>query len=154
MITDAQIASLEAAAQSWCGTPFCEGSPVKGAGVSCHHVAAEIYFDSGLMPRTSIPNGPSKWSPANSRSLIAEWVEQSGCFVRIGEGLHGAELARLACVGDALGFRVVNAIHHAAICLRGGRIVHSLMGHGVVIAPAIPVAWERRLEAVWRLREI
>ncbi|PTX95776.1 hypothetical protein [Opitutus sp. ER46] len=154
MITAAQIRALESAAESWRDTPFCEGAPVKGAGASCHHAVAEIYFESGLLERTPIPNGPSHWSPANPNSLIVEWVESSGLFVRVGEGLKGRELSRLARPGDMLGFRICTAIHHAAIRLGGQRIVHSVMGHGVKIPPSIPFEWEHRLEAIWRIKAL
>jgi cell wall-associated NlpC family hydrolase len=154
MITAEQLKALEQAAESWKGTPFCEGAPVKGAGVSCHHVVAQVYMESGLMPCVPIPNGPSHWSPANARSLIVEWIEASGLFVQISAGLHGCALAQQAKPGDVLGFRVCNAIHHAAIQLSGGRIVHSVLKHGVRIPPCIPHDWERRLEGLWRLKSL
>lgn len=152
MISPDQLAALEAAAESWRKTPFCEGTPVKGAGVSCHHLVAEVFFESGILQRVPIPNGPAHWSAANSRSLIREWVEQSGLFF----GIMAAtgSLARIARPGDLLGFRVCNEIHHAAIQLGAGRIVHSVIGHGVQIPPCIPSEWERRLEAVWRPKPI
>lgn len=152
MITDQKLDALEAAALSWRGTPFCEGSAVKGGGVSCSYLMAELLFEAELTPRIAVPSGPSNWR-GQSRSLIEEWVEQSGLFVRIGGEAIGAELARLAQPADLLGFRVVNAIHHLMAQLRGGRVVHAIHGHGVVIAPAIPYEWGRRLERVWRLKE-
>lgn len=154
MISDVQLAALEAAARSWIGTPFCEGTPRKGLGVSCHHTVAEVYFESGLLPRIAVPDGPSHWSPANTRSLIEEWFDNSPLFLRVARDLTGAELVREIKPGDALGFRVVNAIHHAAIALPGRRMVHSVIGHGVLIAPNIPSAWEQRLAAVWRLKHL
>lgn len=145
MITAAQIAALDVAAESWKGTPFCEGSPIKGAGVSCHHLCAEVLFEAGLIARIPVPNGPSRYSPAEPRSLIAEWVEQSGLFVAV----EGPPMP-----ADLLGFRVVNAVHHAAIALGGGRIVHSVMGHGVLIAAVIPAMWAPRLQKIWRLKTL
>jgi len=142
MIPAERIEALEAAATSWVGTPFCEGTPVKGAGVSCHHLVAELFFESGLMVRQPIPNGPSNWR-AQHRSLIAEWVEASGLFLVVGGPAH---------VGDLLGFRV-GALHHAMIQLCGGRIVHSVARRGVEIAPQIPASWSCRLAVIWRFKE-
>ncbi|MFA5264974.1 MAG: NlpC/P60 family protein [Opitutaceae bacterium] len=146
MITPEQISALEAAAETWRGTPFCEGSPVQGAGVSCHHLPAELYFDAGLLTRLPIPNGPSKWTGGQDRSLIVEWVEASGLFIEI----SGREFLP----GDVLGFRLGHCIHHAALALGGGRIVHSVVGHGVSIEPSIPYAWEKRLEKIWRIKAL
>jgi hypothetical protein len=77
--------------------------------------------------------------------LIVEWVEESGLFV---------EVKGPPAPADFLGFRVVNAVHHAATALRGGRMVHSVLGRGVLIAPNIGAAWEQRLEKIWRLKAL
>ena len=155
MISPTQIAALEAAAQSWVGTPFCEGAPVKGAGVSCHHLVAEVLFESGLLPRVPVPNGPSNWR-GQDRSLIAEWIEASGICVCIAQAAPGS-LAPVSLLGaqpgDILGFRV-GPLHHAAILLSGGRIVHSISGREVGIAPQIPAIWANRLSAIWRLKSL
>ena len=143
MMTEAQLDALEAAARSWVGTPFCEGTPIKGAGVSCQHAAAEIYFEAQLIKRFPVPNGPTRYSAAQTRSLIVEWVQQSGLFVQVGGPPQP---------GDLLGFRVLNVVHHLMIALRGGRGVHCVSGHGVMILPSIPAAWAKRLEFIWRLR--
>lgn len=161
MISPAQLTQLEVAAASWCGTPFCEGSPVKGAGVSCHHACVESYFESGLMPRIPMPNGPSNWR-AQERSLIREWVEANGYFTTITQGHVVLEQNRqrflpadvsLALPGDLLGFRV-GALHHVGLLLSRGRLFHSVMGHTAGIAPQIPSEWARRLDAVWRLKSL
>ena len=150
-LTEAQLERLEAAAESWKGTPFCEGTPVKGAGVSCHHVCAEIFFEAEMIvPRIPIPNGPSNWR-GQHRSLIREWVETSGLFLTIAEG--AAAKSHLAQPGDLLGFRV-GALHHAMLQLARGRVVHSVVGHSVGIAPQIPSEWSRRLDAIWRLKSL
>ncbi|HEY1791571.1 MAG TPA: hypothetical protein VGG34_01520 [Opitutaceae bacterium] len=146
MITAAQLDALDAAAASWRGTPFCEGSPVRGAGISCSHLVAEVLFEAGLTPRIPVPDGPSSSSAIlSSESLIAKFIDGTGLFVRMDGFPQG---------GDVLGFRVGNAVHHAAVMLRGGRLVHSIRNHGVCVAPLIPAEWARRIEIVWRLKSV
>ena len=73
--------------------------------------------------------------------LIGTWVEESGYFETVTEPLPG----------DLLGFRLGHTLHHVAIMLTGGRMVHVFGAHGVQIAPCIPTAWAKRLEKIWRL---
>ena len=145
MITADQISALEAAAASWEGTPFCEGTPKKGLGCSCHHCVAEIYFEAGLIsPRIPVPNGPVHWTSGQPRSLIVEWIEESGLFVGVTGELHP---------GDCLGFRLGHSVHHIALQLDHGRAIHSVVGHGVRI-DHISGSWERRRAHVWRLKAV
>ncbi|MHB8520734.1 MAG: C40 family peptidase [Limisphaerales bacterium] len=54
--------NLVTAARSWLGTPFHAHSAIKGAGVDCVHLAAEIYraagiIDNFLPPQYSLDGG-------------------------------------------------------------------------------------------------
>lgn len=148
-----QLAALEAAAKAWEGTPFCEGSPLKGVAVSCQHLAAQTLMEAGLMPIVEIPNGPTNWR-GQSRSLIAEWIEQSGLFLDIGKGKTWRELITLTAPADVLGFLVGGSVHHIMLQLQSGRVFHSLSRHKACIAPAIPAEWEQRLTTIWRLKTL
>lgn len=151
------VAALEAAAQSWVGTPFCEGKPVKGAGVNCQNCVAEIYFEAGWLPRFEVPQGPRDWARSQSRSLMVEAIEACGHFAevwRTNPELRTQNPEPQIAAGDLLGFRVGHCIHHLAIALERGRIVHAVAGHGVIVAPCIPDVWLKRLERVWRIRSL
>lgn len=52
-------------------------------------------------------------------------------------------------VGDLLGFRVGRCVHHLAIVMQGGRLVHAVEGHGVAILSELPVVWRKRLARIW-----
>ena len=147
MISSEKLAALEAAARSWVGTPFCEGAPVKGSGVCCHHLVAEIDFEVGFLARQPVPDGPPGWSRSQSRSLIAEWLDGSPDFKLIAT-LSSAPVELQP--GDHVGFRLGLCVHHLGLMLGGGRMVHAVSGHAVAIAPAIPTPWKIRLEHVWR----
>lgn len=145
-----QIDAIEAAARGWDGTPFCADSAVRGAGVCCHRLVAEIYREAGVIPpAVSIPGGSPQWSRAQHRSPIADWIE-SGDGAQWFEPIFTAQ----AEPGDLLGFTIGRCIHHLAIALRGGRIVHAVEGHGARIVEHVPAVWSRRLAATWRPRNV
>jgi len=137
---------LEAAAAAWEGTPFCERSAVRGAGVSCSMLCFSVYHDAGWLPDLVVPNAPVGWSRSQNRSIMEEYLDH-------GEGLEW--FARVAAVdamqpGDLLGFRLGHCIHHLAILLGGGRVVSSVEQLGVRISPCLQPVWFKRLAAVWR----
>lgn len=139
--------ALEAACLSWCGTPFCENSAVKGAGVCCHLAVGEAYREAGLLPPDlRLPLGPAGWSRTQGRSLMEAWLDE-------GEGRHwfvAREPGVIRQSGDLLGFRVGHCVHHLAIQLDGGRLFHAVDRVGASIAPNLPPAWAKRLARVWR----
>jgi cell wall-associated NlpC family hydrolase len=131
MLTPAQLAALEATAAAWEHRRESQ----------CQLAMAGIYFDAGLLVRFEVPRGPRNWARAQGRSLIAGFVENCGLFTAVGPPPQP---------GDLLGFRLGCTLHHVAIQLGGGRLVHVFAPHGVLIAPCIPAAWLKRLEKIWR----
>ncbi len=57
-----RIVALQAACESWLGTPFRENSAAKGAGggVSCHNLVAAVYFETGALARVDVPRGRAR----------------------------------------------------------------------------------------------
>jgi cell wall-associated NlpC family hydrolase len=141
---------LEAAAKEWEGTPFCERSAVKGAGVSCHMLAFVVYRDAGWLPDMDIPMAPVGWSRAQNHSVMEEWLDR-------GEGRNWFErVAALDAIepGDLLGFRLGHCIHHLAVLLSGGRVVSSVENLGARISPCLQPVWMKRMAGAWRPRLI
>jgi cell wall-associated NlpC family hydrolase len=133
-MTPAQISAIESAAQAAVGGPERR----------CQFMAAGIYKAAGLMsPDVEIPNGNRDHAQAEDSSLIVPWVESSGLF---------DEVKGPPEPGDLLGFRLGRVVHHVAVSLSGGRMVHVFGQHGAQIAAGIPEQWAKRLEKVWRIR--
>jgi cell wall-associated NlpC family hydrolase len=146
MTTTCRVDLLEAAAESWAGTPFCAGAAVKGQGACCHRLVAEVYFAAGWLPRIDLPGGSPRWSQGSNRSLMEEWLDghegrKYFCTTAVGQAPIRA--------GDLLGFRVGRCVHHLAIALREGRLVHAVEGHGTAILSDLPAVWAKRLARVW-----
>lgn len=133
MMTPAQLQAIEDAAAAAVGGPERR----------CQVVCANIYKAADLLPADlEIPNGNRDWAATEGRSLIAPWVESCGYFVEV----------ETPEPGDLLGFRLGRVLHHVAISLFGGRMIHVFGAHGAQVAVAIPDPWLKRLEKVWRIK--
>lgn len=144
--TETELAQLTAVAESWRGTPFCERSAVKGAGVCCNRLVAEILFEAGWLPRIAVPNHDIRWARAQSRSVVAEWFDGPGAQFFIGSNIIDWDAVQ---AGDVLGFKIGRTLHHLVLALPHGRFVHA-PEQGVVIPPEMPPIWARRAERLWR----
>ena len=132
-----ELDSLEAAAASWAGTPFCENSAIKGAGVCCHAAVLEVYFEAGWLPRFRYP-----FAPIRSVKLEAIHTQLAlvACFEPVAEGLEP---------GDMLVLNLGRTCHFM-LALREGRFFHAMEGVGAGIAPNLPPRWARRVAGIWR----
>jgi cell wall-associated NlpC family hydrolase len=135
------LATLKTAAESWIGTPFCERSAVKGAGVCCHALPLEIYFEAGWLPRFEYPAG----APGTAR------VELADQFIA-GDGGQWFTRALIHQAGDTLQFQL-GRTSHFMLSLEGDRYVHATKT-GVQIAHGLQKHWLPRLKRVWRPRVI
>lgn len=151
MRTPSELLALETAARSWVGTPFCERSAKKGAGVCCHLLMLEVLIEAGWLPRIQVPAGSAGWAQAQNRSMIVEWMEGDGrqWFESVPMLLGRPEVLY---AGDVIGFRLGRVVHHLAMRLPGPQWLHAVQRVGVVIAPEIPRVWRMRAEYCWRLK--
>lgn len=139
-----QLAALTAAAAAWEGTPWCPGGSLRGAGVCCHHLVAGVLRDAGWLPsEVQIPEGPTGWARAQSESIMETFLDGSPLFSSIPLEEAGP--------GDILGCRLGRCVHHLALVLPAGRVIHAYQGHGAVIAPGLPQTWAARVVRAWRV---
>jgi hypothetical protein len=119
--TPARRAALITAAEGWVGTPFRANSAVRGprGGVSCHNLVAELYFESGYMPRFEVPRG-------HPRALLHQ--EKNNMLVQLdavaGDRLRPVEIASLSEL-------VRSVMLHLIVVLDDARFVHVDRGLGV-----------------------
>lgn len=137
MRTAAELAALDAAARSWAGTPFCENSAVKGAGVCCHAAVLEVYFEAEWLPRFHYPFAPIR---SVTLATITTQLAISACFATAPEGI---------APGDMLILNLGRTCHFM-LALPDDRFFHAMEGVGAGIAPNLPPRWQRRLAGVWR----
>ena len=107
-------------ARSWIGTPYHHMGRVKGVGVDCATFPAEVYATAGLIAPVSIEFYPPDWHlhRADERYLN-----------------HVVALATEITApmpGDFVLWRIGRAYAHGAIVIAWPRIIHAVVGIGVI----------------------
>lgn len=140
-----KIEVLRAAAVRWLGTPFCVRGAVKGGGVSCHRLCAELYKEAGHLPLSfAPPNGRADWARWRRQSQMAEWLDRSPFFQPADASApEPGDLLGLQGPGDG-------CVNHLAVMLDGGDLIHCLRPHGVQIVPFSDPTFSHALRAKWR----
>lgn len=115
-----QRAMAVAEARAWIGTPYHHRGRVKGAGVDCAMLPAEVYAGCGLISHVEVPAYPRDWHLNRKQALFEEIVSR---YARpVGFPLPGDMV--LYCFGHSLA--------HGAIVVAWPRIIHAVLGDRVI----------------------
>lgn len=131
--TPARLATLEAEAVRWVGTPWRLNSAICGpnGAVSCTRLAAALYCGSGFLPVFTLP-------PDNIRSLILGLSRNLRDFfpAEIAARFTPLTSPDLSSVipGDLVLFAEAGSALHLGVMLEQGRFIHSMRGVGTTIA--------------------
>lgn len=130
-LTAAQERVLEAA-QSWLvpRTPYHHMGRVKGVGVDCSMLLAEVYHEAGLMPKIAIKPYPHDWHLHRSRELYIEELTE-----------HAVEIDGPPLPGDIALWQFGRTFSHGAIVEEWPNIIHSYLHMGVVRENVDTAAW-------------
>jgi NlpC/P60 family putative phage cell wall peptidase len=121
-----------AEAISWIGTPFHHAARVKGAGVDCLMLLAEVYERAGVMAHVEPP------------FYVADWHLHQNAE-RYLEGLLAyAREVREPRPGDVALFRFGRTFSHGAIVVAWPRLIHAYWAIGVVWGDATLHPLKRR----------
>lgn len=136
------VGRLVAAASGWPGTPFRANSSSQGrtGGVCCHMLVYRIYIEAGLN-MAPVPSGPPGHARFQRTSIMEPLLDASPSFVPVEGDLQ---------IGDLLGYRIGQAIHHLAILLPRDQIIHAISGPGCVVTPRLDPTWASRHARTWR----
>ena len=127
--------------ESWVGTPFHAFAALKGVGVDCVHLAAEIYREAGHLEGYRFPVYTLDAGQHAGRSVLLEWLDACPKFQRIEAGGE---------VGDLFCFRLGRCAHHLGIGLGGTRFVHALIRRRVRYGQLDDPTYGRRWVATYR----
>jgi len=143
-----QRRAVVAQARSWLGTPYHHMGRIKGAGVDCAMLPAEVYAACGLIPRQQVEFYPMDWN-----------LHQGGERY-LGHVLHHAVEVAEPLPGDLVLWRFGRCLAHGAIVLDWPLIIHAAVRHGVVLddgeSPALlrqrsdGRSRERHFYSLWR----
>lgn len=126
---DRQRMAVAAEARSWLGTNYHHHGRVKGAGVDCAMLLAEVFERCGIVPPVEIGAGdyPHDWHLHESRELFEEQALRYAA--PLDDGLRPQ-------VGDFGLWRYGRARSHAGLVVevepRSLLIVHAYIGAGVI----------------------
>lgn len=121
MSADATRAAVVAEAESWIGTRFHHEARVKGAGVDCLMLLAEVYERAGVIGHVAPPH------------YVPDWHLHQGAEKYM-EGLlrYAHEIDGPPSPGDIALFRFGRTFSHGAIVTEWPRVIHAYWKIGVV----------------------
>lgn len=128
----ARIFDLESAATGWLGTPFRENSAAigPGGGVSCHNLVAELYFESGFMPRFPVPTGRARAMIHGAADGLLTQIDSL-----LGARLSPIDLSETPLPGDLIVMRAGRIFLHLGIVVTQRHFVHVVRQQGVLLSP-------------------
>lgn len=147
--TESRLRQLRSEAREWAGTPFHAHGKIKGRGVDCVWLAAEMYRALGVIPPQDFGMYTVGAGSHLEASKVAEGVVKSGAF----ESVEPVAIVS-ARPGDLLGFKLGRVIHHVGVVLEWAKFIHSIAAVGVTESDLRDPTWGNRLWAIWRPVEV
>lgn len=120
-------------AESWIGTPFHHAARIKGAGVDCLMLLAEVYERAGLAPHVEPPFYVPDWHMHREAERYLEGLLR-----------YAREIAGPPLPGDIALFRFGRTFSHGAIVVEWPRLIHAYWAIGVVWGDATLHPLKRR----------
>jgi NlpC/P60 family putative phage cell wall peptidase len=120
-MNDALRATVVAEALTWIGTPFHHAARVKGAGVDCLMLLAEVYERAGIAPHVEPPFYVPDWHLHRDAERYMEGL------LAYAQPIDGPPLP-----GDIALFRFGRTFSHGAIVIEWPRLIHAYWAIGVV----------------------
>lgn len=112
-------------AMTWLGTPYHHAAAIKGVGVDCLYLLAEVYTACGIIDKPEIPHYPVDIMLHRGDETYLQGILQHAAAVRIPQR------------GDVALFKFGRMYSHAAIVLDWPQVIHSYRNErGVVIGDA------------------
>lgn len=112
-ISELRTAVVEEA-KSWLGTNFHHHAAVKGAGVDCLNLLAEVYHAAGLIPRIAIPHYPPDFMLHRDAERFLD-----------GLSAHARETLGPPLPGDIALFKFGRVFSHGTIVVAWPSLIHA-----------------------------
>ncbi len=107
-------------AQSWLRTPYHASGRVKGAGVDCAMLLAEVYQAVGMVPRIDPKEYPHDWHLHRGQEQYMDYVLKYATLIREPAG-----------AGDGVLFRFGRCFSHGGIIVKWPTIIHAFLDRPV-----------------------
>ncbi|HVA15465.1 MAG TPA: hypothetical protein VNF99_19610 [Stellaceae bacterium] len=141
-------AAVVAEARAWLRTPYHHMGRVRGAGVDCATLLAEVYARAGIIPPVAIPFYPPDWHLHRDAErylgfVLDHAVELSPPSITLpleGGGKGGGD-ASAPLPGDLALWRFGRCFSHGAIVIDWPLVIHAYAGKGCVLEDAAKARW-------------
>jgi cell wall-associated NlpC family hydrolase len=164
----AERAALTVCARAWLRTPYHHRGRVKGAGVDCAMLLAEVYAEAGLVGHLAIPHYPPDWHLHRDAErylgvLLDHAVEyvpelsdadhphpnpdpvEWGPTAKSGRREGGELPKRPILPADIALWRFGRCFSHGAIVVDWPIVIHAYLGRGCVLEDAAKAEWLSRI---------
>lgn len=155
------VAAIEREAAEWLGTPFADHGRAKGkgGGVDCINLMQEIFARALGAGRIAFPRYTLSENLHTSDPRLERELDNHPRLVKLAS--FDEDVPRKArclddlplMVGDLIGMRVVNVVHHLALSLGGRKFIHCVRGIGTIQSYTDDATFERRIMVVYRPTE-
>lgn len=141
-------AAVVAEARSWLRTPYHHMGRVKGAGVDCATLLAEVYARTGVIAPVSIPYYPPDWhlhrDAERYLGFVLDYAQEISCVAQASAESR-REPSCEAKPGDLALWRFGRCFSHGAIVIDWPLVIHAYAGRGCVLEDAACARWLSQL---------
>ena len=139
-----RVARLREVVAGWVGTKFIPQAAIKGAGVDCVHLAAEVLRECGHLRSYEFPSYTMDGGSHLLRSMVLDWLSVHPQFQSVPDGSGQP--------GDVLIFRnsIESRPHHVGVYLGENRFASALFRYGVRTRNINEGFWLERRVATFR----
>ncbi len=107
-------------AKTWLRTPYHSMARVKGAGVDCAMILAEVYQAAGMIPRIDPAEYPPDWHLHRGQEKYMEYVMK-----------YATLISTAGKPGDGVLFRFGRCFSHGGIIIKWPTIIHAFLDRPV-----------------------
>jgi cell wall-associated NlpC family hydrolase len=127
--TEDTRAKIVACARQWLGTPYHTGGRLKGVGVDCLTLLAEVYAEAGAVERVEIPYYPNDWHLHRNSERYLEGL------------LRYVKEIDAPLPGDIAVWKFGRCFSHGAIVIGWPVIIHAYVGRECTLEDASKAKW-------------
>jgi len=144
-MTPEQRAAAVAQAQAWVGTPYHHHGRIRGVGVDCLMLLAEVFEAAGIVAHVDPGTYAPQWHLHRGDELYLQGL------MRYCQPLPEGAMPQ---AGDVGLWRFGRTFSHGGIVIEGGAdplIVHAYIGRGVIVSRASEAPLAGRPSCYWSI---
>lgn len=104
-------------AHGWLGTPFVAHGHVRGAGVDCVHLGAEIYVGCGVFESYQFPRYTLDGGAHLDTSLVLKWLDEHPIFLAVMLNRRWLSEGDRPHAGDTVVVKLKKVEHHIGLMI-------------------------------------